>query len=155
MKEKLYKFPKIEILYVSESPIPMPQFSDIFSDPMRMVAAVRHGLPWSEFQKISQEAPFTEAEWAEILDISGKTLQRYRSDVNHRFSPLHSEKILQIGEVMHRGAEVFSGKERFGAWLRTPCFALAGEQPIKLIGNAYGKDLVMAELVRIDHGILS
>jgi uncharacterized protein (DUF2384 family) len=40
-------------------------------------------------------------------------------------------------------------------WLETPNFALGNQKPFELLKDSYGKEMVMGELTRIDHGILA
>jgi uncharacterized protein (DUF2384 family) len=38
--------------------------------------------------------------------------------------------------------------------LETPSYALGGMKPMDMLRDSYGKELVMGELTRINHGIL-
>jgi DNA-binding transcriptional regulator YiaG len=42
---------------------------------------------YSEFKKIADKTPFTQAEWAAMLHVSERTLQRYAKSNSH-FAPL-------------------------------------------------------------------
>ena len=130
-------------------------FADFFHDKMLLVQAIRRGLPYKIFTQIKSFTPFTEADWAEYLDLSTKTLQRYRDDKDFYFKPIHTEKIFEIAEVTNFGVEVFGSSEKFYSWLNTPSFALSGHEPGELLRDSYGKEMVMAELNRIDHGIFA
>lgn len=129
--------------------------SDFFDNKMLIVHTIRKGLPFSLFSKIQNITPFTEEDWAEYLDVSTKTLQRHRSTEDYVFKSIHSEKIIELAEVTHYGREVFDSIEQFYLWLNTPSFALGNLKPAELLKDSYGKDLVMAELNRIDHGIFA
>lgn len=122
---------------------------------MLVVSAIRKGFPFSLFERIQQSLPFSEADWASFLDISTKTLQRYKQAKQHLFKASHTEKIIAITEVTEMGLEVFGDIHKFKLWLETPSYALGGYAPFELLKDAYGKELVMAELVRISHGILA
>jgi uncharacterized protein (DUF2384 family) len=50
--------------------------------------------------------------------------------------------------------DVFGGMDKFKLWLQTPNFALGKIKPIELLKDSYGKDLVVTELIHINHGIL-
>lgn len=59
--------------------------------------------------------------------------------------------------IIKRAREVFASEEKAKAWLNSPVTALGGMSPlevIKLRGDA-GVELVLAELGRIEHGIIS
>ena len=69
------------------------------------------------------------------------------------FKPLQSEKILELAEVTSLGNDVFDTEEQFYLWLNTPSFALGNLQPIELLKDSYGKEMVVNELNKIDQGI--
>lgn len=127
-------------------------FDDFLSDKMLKITAIRAGVPYSLFDLIQQYAPFSEAEWAGFMDVSTKSLQRYKQAAK-RFKPIHSEKIIELAEVTQTGLNVFGSMAEFKLWLNTPNFALGALKPIDLIKDSYGMDLVTGEMVRIDHGI--
>lgn len=129
-------------------------FDTFLANKRLIIMAIRNGIPHALFQMIQESSPFNEAEWAEILDCSQKSLQRYKSEPDFRFKSIHSEKIIAMAEVTKAGVDVFGSMEAFKAWLHTPSFALGNETPMELLKDSYGKELVLAELVHIDHGIL-
>jgi putative toxin-antitoxin system antitoxin component (TIGR02293 family) len=89
------------------------------------------------------------------LNLSKKTLQRHRNEDDFFFKPIHTEKIIELAEVTNFGKEVFDSEEQFYLWLNTPSFALSNLKPAELLKDSYGKELVMSELNRIDHGIFA
>ncbi len=131
-----------------------PSWSEFFSDKMLVMKAIKLGVPFNLFELIKSITPLPEASWANLLDLSSKSLQRYKLE-NRHFGPLQSEKIFEIAEVNNLGLEVFGTTEKFGLWLETPNFALANEKPSSLLVNSYGKSLLMAELNRINYGIFA
>ncbi len=130
-------------------------FADFFLDKMLIIQAIRTGLPYKIFQQIKRFTPFTDEDWAEYLDLSTKTLQRYRDDNDFHFKSIHTEKIFELAEVTNFGIEVFGSSEKFYSWLNVPSFALNGYKPGELLKDSYGKEMVMAELNRIKHGIFA
>lgn len=114
---------------------------------------IRDGVPYSLFNLIQNLAPFTESDWADFLDISTKSLNRYRQTAK-QFKPIQSEKIMEMAEVTHAGLDVFGNMEKFKRWLDTPNYALGSMKPFELLKDSYGKEMVMGELTRINHGIL-
>ncbi|MEO7210643.1 MAG: antitoxin Xre/MbcA/ParS toxin-binding domain-containing protein [Chitinophagaceae bacterium] len=129
-------------------------WSDFLSDKMLMRKVIHEGIPYSFFQLMLHYTPFTEKDWADLLDISSKSLQRYKQSAQ-KFKPGQSEKIMEIAEVTNMGLEVFEDMEKFKLWLDTPNFALGNLKPIELLKDSYGKEMVMSELTRINYGILS
>jgi putative toxin-antitoxin system antitoxin component (TIGR02293 family) len=130
-------------------------FKAFLQNKLLMIQSIRNGLTIAFFEAIAERMPFTEREWSDILNISQKSLQRYRAESSYVFKPIHSEKILQIAEVIEFGREVFDTDEHLYLWLDTPSFALGNVKPALLLRDAYGKELVMDELNRIEHGIFA
>lgn len=128
-------------------------FLDFFADKLLLIKAIKEGLPYKIFNQIKTFVLFSDAAWADFLDISLKSLQRYSQEDAFRFKSIHSEKILEIAEVTQFGIEVFGSFEKFEKWLNFPSYALGGYKPAELIADSYGKELVMAELNAIEHGI--
>ncbi len=128
---------------------------DFFNNRMLVIRSIQKGIPYSLFQRIKEVTPFNDKEWADFLNISVKSLQRYSSQKEYRFKPIHSEKILELAEITNLGREVFDSIEQFHLWLNTPSFALGNMKPVELLKNSYGKEMVMDELNRIDHGIFA
>lgn len=129
-------------------------YSEFLSNKMLIIQVIRKGIPYSLFDLIRFNTPFNENDWAKFLDISTKSLQRYKVTADHLFKPIHSEKIIEMAEVTQAGLDVFGDNEKFRLWLNTPNYALGNIPPIELLNDSYGKDLVMTELLHISHGIL-
>ncbi|GAA4431049.1 hypothetical protein GCM10023091_01130 [Ravibacter arvi] len=128
------------------------KFSEVLTDKMSMVFLIRNGIPYHVFELIRESGPLTENEWAAILDVSSKTLTRYKTE-NRDFKTLLAEKIMEMAEVTQLGLEVFGNLSRFSQWLHTPSFALGNLMPLELLKDSYGKELVTAELSHIHYGI--
>jgi len=102
-----------------------------------------------EFQTITKDYK----DWALFLGISTKSLQRNKIKEDFIFKPLQSEKILELAEVTSLGNTVFDTETQFYMWLKTPSFALGNLEPIELLRDSYGKEMVVNELNKIDQGI--
>jgi putative toxin-antitoxin system antitoxin component (TIGR02293 family) len=129
-------------------------YDKFLEDKMLIIFAIRTGIPYSLFDLIQEYTPFSESDWANFLDISTKSLQRYRASSEHHFKPIHSEKIIEMAEVTNVGLDVFGNMEKLRLWFNTPNYALGSLKPIELLKDSYGKELVISELTRINHGIL-
>lgn len=128
-------------------------YHEFLSDRMLVVQAIRAGVPFSLFTLIKKETSFNDEEWADFLNISLKSLQRYKTAKDYLFKPIHSEKIFEIAEVTELGRSIFDSNEKFMLWLSTPSFALGNLKPVDLIRDSYGKEMVVRELHHIDQGI--
>jgi len=129
-------------------------YSDFLSNKMLMILIIRAGIPYSFFNLIQHYTPFSDNDWANFLEISTKSLQRYKQS-SKVFKPIQSEKIIEMAEVTNVGLDVFGDMEKFKLWLDTPNFSLGNLKPIELLKDSYGKEMVISELTRINYGILA
>ncbi len=128
-------------------------YSDFFTDKLLMILVIRQGVTYNLFNLIKDTTPFTEENWADFLDISTKSLHRYKQ-TSKSFKPIQSEKIIEMAEVTNVGIDVFGDMDKFKLWLETPNFSLGNLKPMELLKDSYGKELVISELTRINYGIL-
>ena len=128
-------------------------YDHFLSDKMLIIVAIRTGIPYSFFSLIQDTAPFSENDWASLLNISTKSLLRYKQTAK-QFKPNQSEKIIEMAEVTNVGLDVFGEMDKFKLWLDTPNFSLGNLKPMELLKDSYGKELVISELTRINYGIL-
>lgn len=128
-------------------------YAEFLKNRMLIVHAIREGISYELFNLIKEITPFNEEDWASFLGISTKSLQRNKIREDFVFKPLQSEKILELAEVTSLGNNVFDSEVQFYLWLKTPSFALGNLQPIELLRDSYGKEMVVNELNKIDRGI--
>lgn len=128
-------------------------YDEFLKNRMLIVYAIREGITYEFFNLIKEITPFNEDDWASFLGISTKSLQRNKIKEDFVFKPLQSEKILELAEVTSLGNAVFDTEVQFYLWLNTPSFALGNLQPIELLKDSYGKEMVVNELNKIDQGI--
>ncbi|MCR9153981.1 MAG: DUF2384 domain-containing protein [Bacteroidetes bacterium] len=148
LKEYLKGFKRAKDLKNSEL-----SYTRFLSDKLLVARAVKKGVTTILFTEIKSNSPFDDKQWSNFLDINIRTLQRYRKEKNHVFKQIQSEKIFELAEVISLGNEVFDSPENFTLWLETPSIALGDNKPIDLLDTSYGKDIVISELNRIEHGI--
>ncbi len=92
-------------------------------------------------------------EMAKLLPVTERTIQRYKP--KQRFNQVVSEQVLQIAEVTVRGGKVFGDREKFLSWMKSPSPALGNRTPASLLRSRFGTELVLDELGRIEHGLIS
>ena len=109
---------------------------------------------YSEFKKIADKAPFTQAEWAAILHISERTLQRYAKD-NSKFAAINAERALQIDKVLKEGKITFGKVENFYNWLKRNPYMLEGNLSFDSLTTYNGIEKVLTQLGRIQHGLFA
>ena len=129
-------------------------YADFLSNKMLMIFIIREGIPYSFFTLIQDLTPFSDLEWANFLDLSTKSLQRYKQS-SKNFRPIQSEKIIEMAEVTNVGIDTFGSSAKFKLWLNTPNFSLGSLKPIELLMDSYGKEMVISELTRINHGVFA
>ncbi len=109
---------------------------------------------YSEFRKIADKAPFTLSEWAAILHISERTLQRYAKD-NSTFAPINAERATLIAKVLKEGELTFGRLDSFYRWLKSNPYMLEGSLSFESLTSYEGIQRVLTQLGRIQHGILA
>ena len=114
---------------------------------------VEDGLEYKDFDKFTQDIPFTQSDWAAFLQISTRTFQRYKKE-DRSFEPIYSERILQIMITYLKGVDVFGDSALFYTWLNTESIALGGKKPISFLSSTFGINMLSDELIRIEHGVL-
>jgi hypothetical protein len=73
-------------------------------------------FPYRKFEKVAVLVPFTQREWANILHLSERTLQRYSKD-NSSFEGIYVDRILHIEQLINLGLETFVDAAAFYRWL--------------------------------------
>ncbi len=111
-------------------------------------------LSYAIFNKTAVKVPFTQAEWASILHISERTLQRYAKN-NGTFAPIHAERFYHICRVINRGKKVFGKTSLFYEWLHSKPPMLEGDLSFDSLSTFDGMQKVLTQLGRIEHGILA
>lgn len=109
---------------------------------------------FNEFKKIADKAPFTQAEWASILHVSERTLQRYAKN-NGSFATINAERALQIENVLKQGKITFGKVENFYMWLKRGPNMLEGNLSFNSLTSYEGIQKVLTQLGRIQHGLFA
>ncbi len=156
MKEpKIYTTESLEsnlAVHISE---PALAYENFFDNKMLVIHSIREGFTYDAFHKVKEVTPFSDNDWADYLNLSLKTLQRHKKEEDFRFKPIHTEKIIELAEVTQMGNKVFEDTQLFYQWLQLPSMALGNMKPAELLKDSYGKEMVIAELNRIEHGIFA
>jgi len=125
----------------------------IYSQSIKALPIVKD-FTYNEFKKIADKTPFTQLEWASILHVSERTLQRYAKN-NGSFAPINAERALQIAAVINEGKKTFGKIDMFYNWLKRKPTMLEGALSFESLTTATGIQLVLTQLGRIQHGILA
>lgn len=109
---------------------------------------------YGEFKKIADKSPFTQAEWAAILHLSERTLQRYAKNKS-TFAAINAERALQIEKVINEGIITFGNIDLFYAWIKRNPYMLEGNLSFNSLTSTDGIQKVLTQLGRIQHGIFT
>ncbi|MEO6721282.1 MAG: antitoxin Xre-like helix-turn-helix domain-containing protein [Ferruginibacter sp.] len=109
---------------------------------------------YNEFKKIAEKTPFTQAEWAAMLQVSERTLQRYAKS-NGSFAPINAERFMQINHVLAKGKKVLGSIDYFYEWIHSNPPMLEGDLSFTSLTSFDGIQKVLTQLGRIEHGILA
>jgi len=116
------------------------------------------GLPavaefaYKKFDKIAVLVPFTQKEWANILQLSEKTLQRYAKD-NKSFEGLYVDRILHIEQLINMGLETFTSTDAFYRWLKKDKNILGVKLNFEALYSTQGIQHLIDQLARIQYGV--
>lgn len=125
---------------------PCKSVLEIFlTDPFTISKTIDAGLPAEFFDTALNYSALTKEEWATILDLSLKTIERYGLNKKNLPAPT-SEKIIQILEITSLALTAFATIENFRRWLDIPNKNLKKIKPINLLKNAYGQQLIIAQI---------
>jgi putative toxin-antitoxin system antitoxin component (TIGR02293 family) len=124
--------------------------------------APRDDLEWAELLQtrlssasidtLATALGWTREKLAKALDLVPRTVAR-RLARGERLTLPESERVLRVARVLARAQEVLEGEAKAKAWLEEPSMALAGRTPIDLLRTDIGTELVLTELLKIDHGM--
>lgn len=147
-------------LYVTKSSGSL--FNNLFGSNSNQVSAMtdfdmlqltRSGLPKHLLLSLAKRISLTIQEFADIMHISERTLQRYDDDAIIKTE--YAEKAVELARLYTRGEEVFGSLDKFKTWMKTPLHVFKGETPVSLLDSSVGFDMVFKELGRIEHGIFA
>lgn len=109
---------------------------------------------YTEFKKIADKAPFSLTEWAAILHLSERTLQRYSKN-DGMFTPIHAERVMHIAKVLEQARLTFGSVQNFYQWLKEEPRMLEGSLSLGSLSSYDGIQKVLTQLSRIQYGVLA
>ncbi len=109
-------------------------------------------FPYSKFARIAAKVPFTQKEWAGILHLSEKTLQRYAKD-NKSFEGIYVDRILHLEQLISLGLDTFTDPEALYRWLKKEKKVLGQVLNFESLYSTQGIQDVIDQLGRIQYGV--
>lgn len=107
---------------------------------------------FKKFSKIAATMPFTQKEWATMLHLSERTLQRYAKD-NKSFEGIYVDKILHIGQLINAGLETFTSPETFYEWLKRDKQVMGHLLNFESLSSTRGIQDTIDQIGRIQHAV--
>jgi len=112
------------------------------------------GISINYLNHLSDKYALSPNDWALIMGISTKSIQRYQQQENI-LSAAQTEFVLKIEQLYALGEEVFGNLQNFKGWMQKPAFGLGGKIPAEILHTISGINLVINQLMRIAHGVLA
>lgn len=106
----------------------------------------------NNFEALSKKLLFSQSEWADILHISDRTLQRYIKD-NKPFEGLHAEHLQQLDNMANLALTIFAKPEKIKSWLMSSKQVLQHSLNFSSLKSFWGVKLISNELGRIAYGV--
>jgi putative toxin-antitoxin system antitoxin component (TIGR02293 family) len=131
--------------------------SSSLEEPLVEYQVIEHsiaGISINDLNKVSAKYDLSINDWAAIMGISTKSIQRYQQQEN-TLSATQSEFVLKIEQLYKIGNEVFGTTENFKSWLEKPAYGLGYKIPSQILNTISGINLVINQVMRIAHGIFA
>jgi uncharacterized protein (DUF2384 family) len=143
VKHKKYSTTSLKVSKVEE---PVVEYRPMKKTPIVL------DFPSRKFEKIAAIVPFTQKEWANILNLSERTLQRYSKD-NTSFEGIYVDRILHVEELIRLGLETFTNAVAFYRWLKREKHVLGKTLNFESLYSTRGIQDTIDQIVRIQYGV--
>ena len=130
---------------------PTAAYQPMQAMPRMMIASV---FTYIKFSKISATVPFTLKDWANILHLSERTLQRYAQS-NTTFEGIYVDRILHIEQLLQLGLQTFVNADTFYKWLKKDKIVLGQVVNFESLYNTQGIQDTINQVGRILHNVYS
>lgn len=117
-------------------------------------AAPVKDFTYKSFQKVANKAPFSLKEWADLLHLSERTLQRYAKN-NSEFSGIYVDRILHLEQLIDLGLQVFKTPAALYTWLVQDKFVFNKTLNFNALQSQQGIAETYNQLGRILHNVYS
>ena len=106
----------------------------------------------NNFEALSKKLLFSQSEWADILHISDRTLQRYIKD-KKPFEGLHAEHLQQLDNMANLALDIFIKPDKVKSWLMSSKQVLQHTLNFASLKSFWGVKLISNELGRMAYGV--
>lgn len=123
-----------------------------YAAPKKTVTVTVADFTYKKFQRIAAKVPFTQKEWADVLHLSERTLQRYAKS-NKSFEGIYVDRILQMERLVEMGLETFTDEHAFYNWLKKDKHILGETLNFTSLKTSSGIESTINEIGRIQYGV--
>ena len=107
---------------------------------------------YKKLKKVADLVPFTQSEWANMIHLSERTLQRYAKN-NSSFEGIYTDRILLLQEMIELGLETFTNAGTFYSWLKKEKQVLGQSLNFESLYSDRGIQEVIDQISRIQYGV--
>lgn len=107
---------------------------------------------YKKLKKVADLVPFTQSEWANMIHLSERTLQRYAKN-NSSFEGIYTDRILLLQEMIELGLETFTNATVFYHWLKKEKQVLGQSLNFESLYSDRGIQEVIDQISRIQYGV--
>ena len=129
-----------------------PVISQLMQEPELLYQVNTDVFSQGAYQHLQEVLQFTQAEWAAILHISDRTLQRYLKE-GKPFTGFQAELLHQLKRLTETGLQIFDSTASFTDWLRNTKQVLGQELGFQSLQTITGIGLLQQELGRMAYGV--
>ncbi|MGA7538033.1 MAG: antitoxin Xre/MbcA/ParS toxin-binding domain-containing protein [Steroidobacteraceae bacterium] len=123
------------------------------SDPMRLMEALRTGLPTGSLRHFKQATGLADEEIAELLQVGARTLTRLKS--LRRLPADVSDRLYAVASIYALAEHVLGDRDAAVGWLGAPQFGLQYRRPRDFLSTELGRQQVKSLLNQIEYGMLA
>ncbi|HBC3976574.1 MULTISPECIES: antitoxin Xre/MbcA/ParS toxin-binding domain-containing protein [Vibrio] len=113
---------------------------------------IRQGLPVGMLDRGMLVLGLTKTEYAKIIGVNLRTLQRKMKEPNATLSPTASEHALMLTDIVIEADEYFGDRDATLRWLNKPSLVFDKETPLSLCDTITGIILVTEEINKLKYG---
>ncbi|EJE8546560.1 DUF2384 domain-containing protein [Vibrio vulnificus] len=113
---------------------------------------IRQGLPVGALDRGMLILGLTKTEYAKIIGVNLRTLQRKMKEPNATLSPTASEHALILAGMVKEADEYFGDRDATLRWLNKPSLVFENETPLSFCDTITGIILVTEEINKLKYG---
>jgi uncharacterized protein (DUF2384 family) len=135
------------------APAPLPKAEEMampYLQTRKQLAVAEY--PYRKLKKITEKMPFTQAEWAQMLHLSERTLQRYAKN-NAVFEGIYTDRILLLEQMINTGLATFTDAKTFYDWLKKDKEVMGHTLNFSSLFTDRGIQEITDQLQRIQYGV--